>query len=400
MARRVRVRRRNGRRIKSSMPIRYMRKRPAGSILARPFKRSRLAPRARRVAGLRRQRVRRGRPTGGDMTYGKKVWRRRPPIKAIPVIRQLLKMQEHMILRFQGMNRMNAVNDGVGLPGAYYLNFTDPSGSGGAVVPVHVYELTSVRQNTGAFAQCGYQLSFTDTGEPQFSVLPTQTNTGATASSGWQLERSTLASDVVQQRYVKTDWFDIRLNLYGCNTQPAWYDIMLVQIKDENNSVNATSATGGVDGVNRRRLFWQGLAKTLTYNPINPGDNSWFRGMRVIRRYRKLIQATNPYGNADVVDKNPQNHYLKIFYADGRTRNHQWESQSAVTDTDVLNQSWRVTQGTTDATLNILPHPNARLYLIVRCMNTTFTALGESGTAANTPSYDLVIRKKISFTAT
>ncbi len=145
----------------------------------------------------------------------------------------------------------------------------------------------------------------------------------------------------------------------------------------------------------RRIQLWQSMVSTAMFNPIMPAQNGWQRSFTILRKYRRVIQPSSPFGSGDVVDKNPHNHVLRIKYVDNTTRDYQWASSPAGSDTAALTAQWTPRFGSQSEVQNE-PNSKAKLFLIVRAMNTTAVALADSS-AANTPSYDIVLRRKVSF---
>lgn len=326
----------------------------------------------------------------GDMTSAQRLWKRRR-FSVKPLLRGLMKMQEYCLYRFQGVKRMNASNDGTTQPGYYALLAQDPVTLSNPAVPLHLFDLTCTRVPLSAPA-VGYQMAIDNTGAVTFSSMSGQVPAGTDAANcPWQLERTSAQSLDLTTRYIKTDWIDIRLNLYGCNQVPTYFDIMLVQLKDDFCDPLTVPSTN--EQLTRRNLFWQGMVKSLTYNPLLPGDNSWYNGVRILRRYRKKFDPSEPFSSAEVLDKNPDNHVVKVFYADNKIRNHQWQAAAALTDTAAMTQQWR---SYTASATELLPtvHPKAKLFLVVRALNTTPET---SGNALDTPTYDIVIRKKVTY---
>lgn len=355
---------------------------------------SRLSGAKRRIPAVGLRRVRRrlnSTAVGGDISFKTKLWkRRRLGVKA--AIKQLTKSREYHIERLQLMNRMNAVNDGLTLPGAAALHNTFDLNTGETTCPLDLFDLTRVYNNASlGNPSVGFRLQITDAGAVQWGIRPSQTHDGTTNLNGqWAVERAS-KSGAVNAQYITHEWYDIRLNLYGCNTQPTYYDVMLCQLTSP--EFDPFEATGAAEG--RRKMFYCGLVKTLMYNPINPGDNSWNKGFKVLRRYRKVIQPSSAFGGTDTVDKNPHNHVLKIKYVPKRTLNYHQFAFAPATDTVALANQW-VQTFQNPGLLQNTPLPRARMFLVVRALNTTPVSIG-SATANNTPSYDFMIRRKITY---
>lgn len=333
--------------------------------------------------------------SGGDLSLSAKIWKpfRQPDLKML--IREFRRSQFTIVQRLQGVNRMNALNTGNNLPGYYSLSNTYDLAPGSSMVPLHVYELTSVRDIQGD-PSVAYYMTVTDAGGVVFLPMACQRADGSTEPNGyWQDERNftpgnlkpSLPGTAGPRRYWTTGQIEIRLNLYGCNTQPTIYDIMLVQPTES----WATLDTAPTEYTDARRNVWQGLVRSSTYNPLIGGNNGWRRGLKVIRSWRKVIQPSVPISAGDIADRNPHNHILNIKYYDGKTRDHQYVERAPPSDTIALAGQWTTTSDFTQS-YRVNPKPRARLYLIVRALNTTVASI-ETQTASNTPTYDCVIRR-------
>lgn len=334
---------------------------------------------------------------GGDMSMSKLMWRPYRPNSLTSVVRTLNKQSFTIVSRYQACKRMNVLNTGTNIPGQLALHNTYDVAIGGSSCPLHMFELTGLSPvQLVASEPVGYYMNVTDSGTTGFVPMNGTSSDGSVDITGqWQLERLSNhvglgVNQTYLSRFVTTEWFDIRLNLYGCNTQPTVYDVMLVQPTEMYALRDVLDA--GLDTENLRNNFWQGMVKGMTYNPVIPGNNGWRKGCRVIRSWRRIINPSNPYGSSDVVDKNPHNHVLRIKYSDNRTRDYAYVEAAPSTDTLALANGW-VVSGVNNAVIKAQPKPKARLMLVVRAQNTTPVAEGVA-TAANTPSYDIVIRRK------
>ena len=336
-----------------------------------------------------------GRTVGGDISFKTLRWKR-SRMRVWPAINQLVKSREYQIERCQGMRRMNSNNDGTTLPGWASLLNTYDLGTG-SLCPLDLFDLTAVLNNNLPAPTVAYSMSVLDNGNISWSPRWTQSATGSTLTNGaWEYERSSrIGSTSVGVRYITHEWFDIRLNLYGCNTQPTYYDIMLVTLKSD--VYDPFEVQADAQDERKRQLAYLGMVKTLMFNPINPGDSDWSHGFNVLRRYRKVFQPSSPFGSDDVVDKNPHNHVLKIKYVMKRTLDYQQYAKQPPSDTVALGGQWVQTFGTI-AELQNVPRSRAKLFLLVRAMNTT-RVTAENSTAANTPSYDFCIRRKITYSS-
>jgi len=334
------------------------------------------------------------------------------------------------ILRFQGVKRYGllsntAINAGPteaagasdmqenkvdlsgsnGQPGFFRLRNTNSAESNTVGVtdemPLHVYDLTVCPNKTGNPVN-GYTLGFiqdSQTARPTFGTIQGLNPLGQTAT-GYNFEYTTVpvtgdaGTGVVtpqcKAKYIKHEWFDIRLLVYGQRQFTTYYDIMIVRFNEDYLAPEQTVfPVSDTEADNKRLAFWQAMVKNITYNPLLPGHSSAFNGMKVIRRYRCVLDSSSQ----DSADRTPAHKVFKIFFRDGVIRNYDYGSRphTQLTHIDGPNYSQNIRIND----LNDTPMPKGRLYLIVRASNTTPETDTED--MDGQPSYDLVIRKKIRF---
>lgn len=362
-----------------------------GAGRTRPYKRRRVTVKSKPIDARQPEK------NAGELTYRSKNWK---PYRynLNRAVKELQKQRIYAIMRFQGVNRANDTSS-TSPPGFFRCSFDVTASGTNTIVPLHFFNLTSVGVATGLEdAQCGRFLTLLQSGYAANTPLSMQQPDGSVNTSGnWRGERINSASfSVLPSQYVTTHWFDISLNLYGCNTQPTLYTIRLVRFTDDYLAMENWSGAQTQQNLNRIQRFWQSQARPLTYNPLMNRTPMVQGGMVVLREYRRLIQPTAPFAETDVVDKNPSSTVLKIRYADQRTRNHMSSVVGAANDELALQgDRWDLVTST-PSDVNENPWPKARLYLLITATNTTPVAQA-SETAADTPSYDMIIRKKISF---
>lgn len=362
----------------------------AGIMLARRnTTRAGVATGRKVVIGLKR---RPGRPRvrsagGGQLSFRKHKFGRPPRMTVNRVVRLL---SNPFIFRWQGINKLNSVA-APGCPGKQILHCFNDTTTGNGQVPIHLFNLTQWGQQQAAIDPSGYALQFTDQGTAVFVGMPGQNNSGADQlNMPWQFE----ATDIDARnkcKYVKLDWLSINLMLHGCTTQPTYYDVMMVTFtRDIYDPLE--SVTQSLD-LTYRSAFWQTLTRNLVTNPIMMGNaESRVSGMRVLRRYRVLI---NPSSNTDL-DTNPESRVLKIFYRDGRTRDYDYGGTPLSADQYLFGVGWRA-EPTATSNFQENPRPSRRIWLMIRASNTT-SVNPASVTRADTPSYDICMRRKCTVT--
>jgi hypothetical protein len=318
----------------------------------------------------------------------------RKRVTALKLQRQALALVRD---RAQGMFRQNrplttttsaTIPDRI--PGYFPMFLNDGSG-GFANMPLYVADLTvyPVRDSSHTAVR---QLQIADNGDPSFAQWNLQNAAGTTYAVGnWQQEYSTMGTTGQYPKYIKTDWFDMRFLLHGATTQPTWFDIMLVRFEDK--WLDPLETTGSTEEINHRRAFWQGMVRNLTFNCINSGSNTFTKGLRVIRRYRKWLKPSL----SNELDVTPNSHWFKLFYKDGIIRNHNWGAKGFEANADAAVQSAAfVSEAPVATDMRNNPHPRSRLWLIVRASNTAPYSSDQSN-FQNTPSFDMLIRRQCRF---
>lgn len=316
-------------------------------------------------------------------------------------------------LRFQGVNRMNSLapvgvasDGGVNLtcPGFFRLrntstNATEPDR---AYLPFHVIELThlpNISQDSGSVLR---QMALTNAGGVVFDAIDGQRAVTGAAYTHWNWEYTDnptssdsgtgIINNALGCKYVKTEWYDIRFLLYGMRQQPTFFDIMLVRF-DRDHLVPNSALSRNAEELIDYNSFYQGMTKNIAFNPILPGHVNFKRGMRVIKRYRKYIAPVE----TDKADRNPDSHQFRLFYKDGMIRNYDWATKGHNSSDD--HDSANFVQQVRAVDLRNECYPRSRLYVLIRALNTTNINPG-SGVAEdvdNTPSYDVLVRKKIRY---
>lgn len=290
-------------------------------------------------------------------------------------------------LRWQSINVMNSVNAAVAVPGGQPLVHRTQGTS--TICPMNLFCLNSTN-NQGTTTGPAYYLQVDDNGTLTFGGQSSQASNGGIGGNSWQLDGETPnlnAPNTPATRYIMQGHYDIRLNCYGCNSQPTLYSIMVVSFNNPHldpleNPSNAQEAS------DRQRL-WQAMVQRFMSNPILPVQY-------VSKKYKVHASASfviQPTLNIEN-DITPSSKIVNIVLKDGQFYDYMYHGDGftgAGADDKLSTVQW-VNQGTASSDYSDLPQARARKWLIVRAMNTTRTAqASENGT--NTPSYDIIIRK-------
>lgn len=183
-------------------------------------------------------------------------------------------------------------------------------------------------------------------------------------------------------------WYDIRLMLHGCTSQPTVFDIMVISFTRAYLDP-AESPSNAQEAADRHALY-QGMVQPYMSNPIIPRIRS-VQAYRIHKRIRVSLDPTLDVEN----DKDPKSKDVRLFVKDGSVYDYRYHDDGfggAGADDKLSGVQWPV-QGASNADYTHVTHPLARKYLVIRAMNTTRTAEPGESSVANTPSFDILIRR-------
>lgn len=327
---------------------------------------------------------------------------------------QLLKMTvPWRILRFQGMNvddKVDGTNDTTTtLPGYFPMrNYLGNSLLSFGQAPLYVFALNDTIQNSTLDVGQFYKLTLESTGRSLWTNADGLDNAALTRGN-WQVERDeTGGGQGATCKWVVNNWYDVRLKMYGCKNQQTSYYVEYVQctkdyaaIEDEpmlntSTSVLAEKYRDDVYG------YWQDRVKTLVsntlstvYNPRRSKDQPY----KVIKSWRYDIK---PEDSGDV-DSTPNAIEARLMIKDGRMCDYQWLCSTNAYDAartggttgadDFIVDPNRYNPASDDQYVGVTyrPAPRGRRYLVIRAITTKETTV--AGTAQDTPSFDMLIRK-------
>lgn len=393
------------RRKRATAPRRVRRTRIAGRKRPRTSSKSTKLPIKRaRVTRVKTRNY--GIAKGGQLSFSRLKMGRRRRLSSRQMQRLIL---SYAIWRFQGVNRLNALTADTNgqFPGYFPLYYFNSNVTGtNSRLPVHIYNLTTLPSAAVGFVtNTCHELQLTNQIDSdgfywlaQSGQNPVQE--GSTAVGGttnfWQREAiEYAANDDADKQYIRNDWFDIRLNLYGSKSQPTVYEISIISFKDDPLDVeNNTNPVPQYLDRDAQAMF-RSLVRPMITNPIVPGTDTGWKYVQVHKRWRYVIQ---PSINTDL-DTNPESKVVRLFYRDGRVMNYKSRDNPPFADEEVIQSTSYIAdgRGTLPEKRNEQPHYRARRYLLIRAMNTTSVAPASSN-RSNTPSYDIMMRKKVVYT--
>lgn len=344
------------------------------------------------------------RPSGGEYSRLKF---RVGSVQRAPAWKQLSKLcLTRRILRFQGVNPLNRgeVDFPVGKYdcGAVFIG-NSVENEYACKLPVYVFNLTGTI-NANISSDVAHRLGFTSGGVFAWEPITGSIDVGGTTTS-WGVEWASDAAVASEHhRYIEQKYYDIRLMLRNATAQPTVWTIQVVSFEDEHlDPYNIISSVNGSYGTSYQqadaKAFWTGIAKADVSNPILPStaNRVTLRRMHVWKNIRVTME---PDMETDM-DKFPKTKDVRIMFNDNRVLDYQ--EYSPVPNNQLL---FRTDAWTTfnQGTFRTNPAARARRYLIVRAMDPTVSSLGSHHPSTvdvdttldskNTPSFDIVIRKK------
>lgn len=290
-------------------------------------------------------------------------------------------------LRWQRINNMNAAGTFAGnLPLSHTTVNTDQTRS-----PMFFFLLNqSINQGTLTQGPANY-VDFDNTGNVIFTQLNSQNTDLTTTQAKWNFDDASpypIASTTdPDYRYIMNAWYDIRLNCYGATSQPTVYDIMIISFM--NTYCDPYEIPSSTQEIADRHNLYQEMAHKYMSNPILPAQMHQKKKYRVHKHIRFTLQPTL---NTEL-DTSPQSKIVKIFAQDNSLYDYCYHGDgfSGVGADDKLSTAQYTVQGRASIDYSDNPIAKARKWLVVRALNTTRSATESS---ANTPSFDIIVRKR------
>lgn len=307
--------------------------------------------------------------------------------RARRIDRRTLKLGfNHRVLRWQRCKVMNA---GVGLPGSIVMSHNTIN-TDQTLSPMFIMCLNSTNNHPTYTEGPANLVAFNNTGGVVFLNQNCQSYDGSITQARWvadYLDPASGYNDVSPEvRYIMNSSYDIRLNCYGATSQPTCYDIMIISFNEDYLTPGETPSSA--QEIADRHSVYQGLVHKYMANPILPfvaPKNKYKIHTRVSFTLQPTLNVEN--------DTTPQSKIVKLFVKDGSLYDYCYHGDgfTGAGADDKLDTTQFVLQGNSSTDeYSDFPASRARKFLVVRAMNTTRSA---SETTANTPSFDIVVRK-------
>lgn len=283
------------------------------------------------------------------------------------------------------------------------------------LMPVHLFDLTSMRyidsDGTTLETPCQFQLcKFTSaTGTvPNGPIgayywkswngqIYNGTSTGV--NGHWAVERNAFNNTgdftPVAGGHQYLEWADIRLALFGARAQTTKFTVSLVQFNDRSYDPlverNQTTPVANMRSPEEQQNYdaaWDEFVQPLIYHPMHSAGASKLQLFKTLFK-RSYVIGPDTETNLDQAQPNM---CMKLFKRLNRMLNYNWDDRAqARTGEQLDNAVYNIFSATQNkATV----HPRAKVFLMVTAQAYTRLTGTNSINSSNTPTFDIVIRKK------
>lgn len=239
-----------------------------------------------------------------------------------------------------------------------------------------------------------------DTGAVSFTNMWGMKRNSVDIETAWQTEWKSQGPPTAQ-KYIKQDWYQIKLALRNAQAQATWFDIWVFQFKD--GYLDPFENPSSVEEIKDRKALYQGLAASSMTHPMmqRPGLSQVMKKLKFLKKVRIVMDKQS--GND--MDLSPDVKLVNLFIRDGKMYDYQYAAQPTDSVNAGLDLSFAnsyTEQGPASAINSEVPKARARVWLMVRAHDPTNVGSGNTDqlptnmdalTATLTPSYDVIIRK-------
>lgn len=256
--------------------------------------------------------------------------------------------------------------------------------------PIHIYDLTSVPNNTISIP-VGWKFNVAAASGNNAVSTPVSLNfttpDGAAFTTDWQFEKGN--AQPYRADSFHHDWTQVKLNLYGARKRTTYFDIMFVRFRDDfANLVRANPNNS------HHRQLMHTLMRPLMYSNLYVHRPEVKKMMSIVRKYRYYVPATQ------TIDLNTTTGKIKnvnIFIRHNTKYRLDWvEGQTIPPLTGANCTDWITLR---DDDNRNFPKESSQLFMII----TAFAPEQRSGNddypivdPAIDPSYDILLRNAVS----
>lgn len=251
----------------------------------------------------------------------------------------------------------------------YVLNFTSDTDAGIVDWKYYSNDATQVSALGAIDAS-----TITQSGRRNFYPLNT-------TSGGWVPGANTVNEDFGVGSKSFLESFNAKILAYSCRGHPTKFQIQLVQLHEDVQPYQISE---------RATAFWQAVAKEYSYNPIEKQNS------HLLKKYMKIMKSVtfvldSPVKNNDSdLDSRVRQIDFKGFL--NRKVNYKWGYNTDTIGMTNLDTFENAIAG--DSQIQFHPHPNARVYLMIKAMCPFNGPEGGVGALATAASYDISLDVK------
>lgn len=271
--------------------------------------------------------------------------------------------------------------------GAHLIRNEYDSATGITLLPIHVYELSSVNNVSGIAPglALGWS-SLLSTANVVKNVLPTQTPTGGTAADGLWRSETDVTYPSAQQAF--HNWSSIKLNLYGARKRSTRFTVSIMTVRDD----FANFQSAGVGNLEFKQLL-QYMARPLIYSNIQSDlRNKANKLIKVVKRYNYWVSASQTTDVDTTVGKIAN---ANIFLRHNKKYDLDWMAEDPANilphaQADGLDYA-------SDSVPMNYPQSNQRLFMVITAFSPEQVNTADPVDPNVCPSYDIIIRNSWSF---
>jgi len=274
------------------------------------------------------------------------------------------------------------------------------------MLPIHAFDLTSFNQSQDGVPirpTIGKRFGWTnDTSLADVNRIDLYgtNNAGSQATTYWHPEDGVI--EAFEQTKIMTEWFDIRLNLYGARKRTTTFTVSLVQCVDDFSNLMASAGSNG-----ELKSLIQYMERPLLFSNLQTGLTDISKKLKVLKRWNYVVAPTTTIDLNTTTGKIQE---VKIFMKHNQVFNLDWKKAATILPHQV-GDGIDFNYDMDDAQLH--PINKKRVYLVITAFCPELTTIangdfetptaaaffGRAGTpvdASIEPSYDFLIRRKVS----
>jgi len=243
--------------------------------------------------------------------------------------------------------------------------------------PLHMYDLTSLNNVSGGSVVNHNPMSILEfTNQLDTGVL----SWNKAAGVDWSIVQSGIPANVFDAHpnaECDLEWVQVKMLAYCPSGQVTKYDVKVIQLLDE---VTAPDQSPPVDYAN---AFWQSAVKPFACSPLDTGSVKYGRKMKVLHSQSFIME---PKESGEIGESN---HYrnIEIFLRLNKVCRFDWDQNDRM---GLLDGTTQANVGSNRTTVK----QTDRVFLMIRAQAGFHNVLAPE--FSKHPSYDIMIRKKIS----